>query len=296
MKLYNTSEFFDNSVSDGVFAQTGFADSAIPHSISFASTKMYVGRINKNFNVSCVITTEELANEFRPNLGVVIHPSPETSFYMLHNLLISKHGMGPRLNVGIDQSAQIHPTAYVEDAVSIGKHVVVGPGAVVLAGSVLERNVFIGANAVVGAEGHFYKRLDGRLFRVLHGGGVYMAAGSQLLAGAVISKAVDAGFTWIGVESVVSVNAHVAHGCRIGARCTLAGNSQVAGYASLGDDVWVGPSATIGSRLKVGKGSRVEIGSVVINGIDDGSRVSGNFAEKHSPRLMKFLRNDTGKL
>lgn len=289
------SEFFKHTERDGIFSQTQFANSAQQESVCFVAAKKYLHQVNENPAISCVMTTEELAGGVDSAKGLAISPTPEKAFYQLHNRLVCEFQMRPALEPFIDPSARIHPTAHVDEYVSIGPDVEIESGAVVLDGSILKQGVLVGPNAVIGADGHFYKRYDGHIFRVLHAGGVMLEQGAQVLAGGVISKALHTDFTVVGSESVVSIKAHVAHGCKIGHRCIIAGNAQVSGYTEVGNDVWIGPSATVGNLLKIGKGASIEVGSVAIESLDAGRRVSGNYAIDHRTNMMNYARKRRGK-
>ncbi len=288
--MHRLSEFFEYVIRDGTFNQTQFTNSDQQQSICFVAAEKYLHQVNKNPAITCVVTTEGFGDGINETKGLVISPTPEKAFYRLHNRLVSEFQMQPMLEPAVNSSALIHPTAHVDEYVSIGEDVEIGPGAVVLGGSILKQGVLVGPNAVIGAEGHFYKRYDGCIFRVLHAGGVLLEQGAQVLAGAVVSKALHTDFTIIGVESVISIKAHVGHGCKIGERCIIGGNAQISGYTELKNDVWIAPSVTIGSLISVGNNAAVETGSVVVESVKDGDRVSGNFAIDHRANMMNYVK------
>jgi len=218
----------------------------------------------------------------------------ERAFYELHNELFHHRGMVPDMRCYLSADAQIHPSAIVSEKSYIGRGVRIGPGVIVEDWSHIGDNVCIESGAIIGSSGHYYKKYGDELFRVEHAGGVWLEDGVQVLAGAVVSKTLHPGFTRIGRDTVVSIKAHVGHGCVIGKRCTLTGNVQVAGFTTLGDDVWVGPSATIGNLLVIGDRVRIEIGSVVIKDLPDDAQVSGNFAHAHRDHLRAYASRTRG--
>jgi len=196
------------------------------------------------------------------------------------------------MEFGIHSSARIHPTACISELCYIGRNVEIGPGAVLESYTHLGDEASVGPGAIIGACGHFFKYYTDGLFKVEHAGGVWVSNAVHILAGAVVQKAAHPDFTLIGEESVVGPKAHIAHGCRIGARCILAGNVQVSGFSALGDDVWVGPSATITNLAKIGDRARIEIGSVVVRDVGKDEAVSGNFAYSHRMRLRDFAMKE----
>ncbi len=292
--MHQLSDFFDAAQKNGKFKQTQFVNSDQPDSVCFVGASRYVQIANENPAITCVVTTPELAKEIEQSKGLVVVDSAEETFYRLHNLLCEQQQMRPALNPGIAETAKIHPRAYVDEYVEIGEDVEIDVGAVVLSGTVLEDGVRIGPNAVIGAEGHFFKRFPSELFCVKHAGGVRLRRGVHVLAGAVVSKALHSNFTEIGEQSVVSVHAHIAHGCSIGSRTIIAGNSQIAGYTSVGNNVWIAPSVTVGNLREIGDDAKLEIGSVVIEDIDKGERVSGNFAVPHARNMFSHVRRKKG--
>ncbi len=293
--MYKLSDLIDCVDRDGIFQQTQFPNTAQQNSICFVAAEKYLPQVNGNPAISCVVTSESLAESIDRIKGLVISSHPEIDFYELHNRLVKDFNMKPPLEPFVDPSAEIHPTAHVDEMVYIGSAVEIGPGAVVLNGSILHQGVFVGPNAVIGADGHFYKRYNGHVFRVNHAGGVIVKNNAQILAGSVVSKALHTDFTVVGEESVVSVKAHIGHGCKIGDRCIIAGNAQVSGYTEVANDVWIGPSATVGNLLKIGEGVSIETGSVVISSVDEQQRVSGNFALDHRVNMMSYVRKQRGR-
>src|SRR6218665_236828 len=189
---------------DGQFERTDFAAAEVPQTLCLALTEKYLKIANANPAISCVVTSAEFAPLVRRDVGVVVADNPQPLFYRLHNELVLQHGMRPLLAEGIDASTRIHPSAVVEDGVSIGRNVVIEAGAIVKRNTVLEDGVLVAAGALIGVEGHFYKQFGDGLVRIEHGGGVLVRKGSQILAGAIIQKSLYPNFTEIGTDTVIS--------------------------------------------------------------------------------------------
>jgi len=286
--MYRLSRFFSDVFRDGEFKYTQFANTSMPDSLCYVAREEFLHQVNENPNISCVIAPEEIASGIASSKAVVIAEQAEQAFYYLHNELFLQHDMVPEMNFGRSKGARIHPSAIVSEKSYIGANVSVGPGVIIEEWSYIGDNVSIESGAIVGSSGHYYKKYDNKLLKVEHAGGVWLEEGVQVLAGAVVSKTLHTDFTRIGQDTVVSIKAHVGHGCVVGKRCTLTGNVQIAGFTTLGDDVWVGPSATIGNLLSIGNRARIEIGSVVIKNVPDDGRVSGNFAYAHREHLRAY--------
>jgi UDP-3-O-[3-hydroxymyristoyl] glucosamine N-acyltransferase len=297
VEQHSLAEFLSGStVRDGLFRQTGFAESTLAGTLCLVARPKYAAVANANPNCTCAITTPDIVPELRQDLGVAISGEPARLFYDVHNELVRNRGMNPEMPVGVAASARIHPTAVVEDHCFIGENVTIDALAVVKRNSWLAEGVFIGAGAAIGVEGHFYKRFDGRLYRVEHGGGVRIGARTEVLAHAIVQKALHMDFTCLGEDVVLGPGSHVAHGVKVGDRTTVAGGAQVAGYTEIGEDVWIGPAAVITNRTSIGARARVEVGAVVGGPVGADARFSGAFAVPHIQNLRaqaRLLRGET---
>lgn len=288
---YQLDGLVSDVVRDGGFRQTGFSGSAMEGTLCFVVAEQYLKEANANRNVTAVITNGTMADRVRTDVGLAVVADPMRVFYELHNMLAREQGMAPEMTYGVAASAGIDPSAIVAERCFIGERVVIGPGAIIEAHSHLADDVVVGPGAIVGCVGHFFKKFGDGMFRVEHTGGVRLEQGVEVLAGAIVSRAVHPDFTVVGEKSVISVGAHVGHGCRIGKRTIVAGRAQISGYTIIGDDVWIGPSAVVGNLRRIGDGARVELGSAVVTDVPGGRHVSGNFAYDHVRRLRQNARD-----
>lgn len=277
-------------IRDGAFARTDFAFSTEPGTLCCAATKKYLKLANEKPSMAAIVTTRELADHARPDLGVVVSELPLKAFYEIHNRLVLDHGLRPEFEPRQAASARIHPSAQVAERCIIGENVVISPGAIVCDDTILEDDVFIGPGALVGVEGHFYKQFGNDRVKVEHGGGTHLARGAQVLAGAIVQKTIFNDSTMIGEEVVLGPGTLVAHGVDIGARTILAGGAQVAGFTTIGEDVWIGPSAVISNFIQIGDGASIELGAVVGRSVPAGQRQSGAFATEHKLNLRAHAK------
>lgn len=292
--MYKLTSFFDNVVREASFQQTQFPNTTMPRSLSFVASEKFLHQANKNSNISSLVVPNELVDMASSDKGLIISQEPEQDFYKVHNELFQKHSMHPEMEFGCGQNTIVHPSAIISKKTFLGDRVKIGPGVIIEDFCHIGNDVVIESNAIIGSSGHFFKTYNNSLFRVEHAGGVWLENGVQVLAGAVVSKSLHSDFTRIGEDTVVSIKAHVAHGCVIGKRCTLTGNVQVNGFTTIGDDVWIGPSSTIGNLLNIGNSSRIEVGSVVIANIPPNSRVSGNYAREHRANIREYTKKVRG--
>jgi len=288
---FRLSDWFESSriVRDGEFASTQLAETTVPKSISFAEDTNYVKLINENSSVTCVVTTRELHQDFSDQFGLVLSDNPKLDFFLLHNHLAQNIFSKPIFARHIDNTAKIHPQAFVDENCYIAEGVIVAPGAKILRNSYLDRQVIIGPNVVIGSDGLEFKRqLNDRLVKVEHVGGVYLGPGVEIMANSVVGKDVYFGFTQIGAGTKVGPLCNIGHRSKIGDNCSIAGNSTVGGSAKIGNSVWIGPSVTISSGVTVGNNAFASLGSVVVKDIDPGQKVSGLFAVDHKIALREY--------
>jgi len=178
----------------------------------------------------------------------------------------------------------------------VGPEVSIGAGSEVREGALLTGPVRIGEGCVVhphatlGTDGLFAKSIQGRKVQVRHYGGVVVGDHSVIHTAANVARSVNYGdATRIGREVHVGLHVNVGHDCDFGDRTDISGLSLTAGRVDIGEDCWIGANAVISNALTIGKGSKIRIGSVVVDDLPPGSDVSGNFAVSHVARLKEHL-------
>lgn len=87
---------------------------------------------------------------------------------------------------------------------------------------------------------------------------VVRAAGSQVLAGAIVQVAVE-----LGLETIMNTRSSADHECIIGRGVHIGPGATLAGCVEVGDYAMVGIGAVILPRIKIGEGAIVGAGSVV---------------------------------
>lgn len=195
----------------------------------------------------------------------------------------------------VAKSARVHASAVVEGRV--GENAFVGPGCVVMrgatlgAGCVLEANVTIYPNvvvgedcvfqagAVIGSRGFGFYEYEGRRRPVPHLAGVRIGRGCSFGANTVVA----AGFlspTTIGENCHFDSFVQIAHNCRLGNNIFMASQSGLAGSVTVEDDVELAGGAQVANHLTLGKGARIAAKAGVTKSIPAGLTVSGFPAEE----------------
>jgi UDP-N-acetylglucosamine acyltransferase len=162
--------------------------------------------------------------------------------------------------------SEIHPSAFVDPAASLGADVRIGPAAVVGAGvslgdgceiaahAVIEGPTKIGpgcrifSGAVVGMEAQ-YTGLEGP------GGGIEIGAGTVIREGATVHRSFEeGGITRIGENCYLMVQAHVAHDCLLGDRVIMTNSTALSGHVEIADGVFISGFVGIHQFVRIGEG------------------------------------------
>lgn len=290
MKL---GDYFNNGLlfREGVFDTLGHAACRQPGVLVYCESIQYVRMANANANVTCVITSEQLAGYVDAEKGLAVEPEPRFSFYMLHRRLLEA-GMGAhQVEGGIGEGCEIHQTARISDRCRIGRGVTIKENVVICDGVTIGDNVFIDIGAIIGSEGILYVSNNGRNETVRHGGGVVIGEGATLLGNAVVVKSVHPSqLTVVGDHSIVGIASNIGHDAVLGKNCVVSGNCVIARGASLGDGAYVGTSSMIREYVHLGEKAQVKAGSIVVESVRPGEAVSGNFAIRHGRHLRQFAR------
>jgi UDP-3-O-[3-hydroxymyristoyl] glucosamine N-acyltransferase len=185
-------------------------------------------------------------------------------------------------------AVEIHPSAVIDSAASVGYGTSVGAGAVIEAGAVVGENCRIGSNvtiygcaeigddvvvqagAVLGAMGFGYVRgEDGRYVRFPQQGRLVIEDDVEIGANTTIDRGA-LGETRIGAGTKIDNQVHIGHNCRIGKNvviaaqvgisgsCVVEDGVVLAGQVGLGDHVSIGPGVILGGASGVFPGKRLE--------------------------------------
>ncbi|MBN1810364.1 MAG: UDP-3-O-(3-hydroxymyristoyl)glucosamine N-acyltransferase [Anaerolineae bacterium] len=277
---------------DGEFESLGFVTHKSPAMLVFLENEKFLPALLNNSTITCVITSEQLAEQLPKQFGVAVSPNPRRAFYTFHNWLATETDFyWTGFPTTISKSASIHPTAYVADRdVRIGERVLIEPNVTVLGRVIIEDDVIIRAGTVVGSEGFEFNLIDGEILAVVHGGGVRIGRRVEIQSNTCVDRAVFGGFTEIGEDTKIDNLIHIAHNVRIGKRCRMAALAMIGGSVTMGDDVWVGPSVSISSEITIGDGASLTLGAVVTRDVVAGQRVTGNFAIEHD-KFIAFIKS-----
>lgn len=247
--------------------------------ISTSSPEHVSSALNSNATLIIVPTeAEEPLAECRASLVFVDNPR------LWFVRCVEKYTAKPR-------PTGIHPTAILESR-HLGKHVFIGPGAYIgkevrigdrtavssgaqIHGDVsIGRDVVIKPGAIVGTDGFGFERAeDGTLERFPHIGGVVIEDQVEIGANTCVDRGTLSNTT-IGFGTKVDNLVHIGHNAKIGRNCLIAAGSVVCG-SEIGDDCFVGVGARIIQKVKIGRNVFIGMGAVVLKDIPDDTVVVG---------------------
>lgn len=103
-----------------------------------------------------------------------------------------------QLSSKVGENVVIHPTAYVENGVTIGNNVIIGPKAIIHSNTIIGNNVEINSGATIGSQG-FQLLYDGKIpYMAKHVGGVKIGDNVLIGANTTIANSLFEGYTEIG--------------------------------------------------------------------------------------------------
>ncbi|MBZ9784465.1 hypothetical protein K9857_23280 [Pseudomonas sp. REP124] len=291
---YRANDYFpsEHIFNSGGFSHLDETDAVSPGALVYCQNLHYLQLALSKENVACILCPNSLKNEVLATDKTLIYSDdPRADFFHLYKQLAPAFDAADPSQPRIGSNCNIHPAAVISPSALLGENVEISANVVIESNVVIGDNVYIGSNAVVGAEGLITLRgADGVLMTVRHQGGVKVGNGCQILAGAVIAKALFQTPTTIGENCQIGIMANIGHGVVIGKNSVISGNTVVAGRTRVGEGVWMGTSCSVAQGLVIGDGAQLKMGSVVITSIAAGQVVSGNFAINHRSNMTAHLR------
>lgn len=275
---------------DGTFLSVGtILEKNRPKKLIALNDKSQLASLIVGEEVSAVITSADLASYVPRGLGLAVAPNPEKMLLQIHNSLVRGNTFYDRVFKNeIHQDARIHPSATIaSESVKIDKGCIIGPNVQIFENSILESDVNVGAGSVIGSERTVTCVADNETIEVLSAGMVILHRNVVVQCNSCVSKAILGGHTEVSEYTQVGDLAHIGANSKIGKRCRIGPCVSVGANVWIGDDVWVGPNSTVSDGVTIGDRGSVTIGSVVVEDVASGRKVTGNFAIDHS----KFIES-----
>ena len=199
-----------------------------------------------------------------------------------NNVLIGK-------NVKIGKNTLIGSNAIIESNVVIGKSCVIGYGNYIR-NSLIGDRVVIQDNCKLGQKGFGFIPIKNKNIKFPHIGKVIIEDDVEIASGCTIDRgSVDD--TYIGKNTYLDNQVHIAHNVKIGSNCMIAGQVGFAGSSEIGNSVSIGGQAGVSGHLKIGNDVKIGGGSGVVKDIEDNQIVMGYPAVS----LKDFMKNNIKK-
>uniref|UniRef100_Q07NI4 UDP-3-O-acylglucosamine N-acyltransferase n=1 Tax=Rhodopseudomonas palustris (strain BisA53) TaxID=316055 RepID=Q07NI4_RHOP5 len=311
------AELVDPSRADHVITGVAALDEAGPMHLSFFENLNYVAQLEQTHAGACLVP-ERFEDRVPPHVIVLRAKSPIRAFvtYARH---IHEDAMRPQSGFGLSgiaTSAVIHPSAHLEDDVTVDPLAVIGPdveigsGTIIGSGAVISAGVKIGRDCNIGATTTIQFALIGNNV-LIHPGCQIGQDGFRFIfaqthqkvpqVGRVIIQndveigsgtTVDRGGlrdTVIGEGTKIDNQVQVGHNVTIGRHCVIAAQCGLAGSLTLGDNVALGAKVGINNHVTIGDGAQITAMSAVKDSVPPGARWGGFFAKPTKQWFREIL-------
>ena len=271
--------------------------------ISFASGTKQRDDLAK-LNGACIFCTPNLAAFVPATCFALQCSNPSLAFNQIARMLYPNALRSPNFEgcVAFD-SYFLHPSAKVEDGVTlsagcviganveIGRGSRIGAGATIAAFSAIGRNCDIGANvsiqcaligdnviigpgASIGHDGFGFVPGPNGLEKVPQLGRVIIQNNVEIGANTCVDRG-SLDDTVVGEGTKIDNMVQIAHNVRIGRNCAIAAQAGISGSVTIGNNVMIGGGAGIADHMTIGDGAMIAATSGVMTDVPAGARYGG---------------------
>ena len=276
---------------DFSFSSLALLTEASNNSLCFLEDKKFINDLYNNLdNIIGLICTEEIAEEVKDKVYVVVTNKPKELFFLLHNSLEDKERFLTIIedNCTISSKASIAPYnviiksgTVIEDFVSIKENSEIGS------------NCFIGCGTVIGAEGFNVYKLDGNYEMVKSRGKVIIGDSTKIMSNTVIEKSIyPDSKTIIGKNCIIANGVVVSHDAKLKDKCLLASGVVVCGFSKLGENSYMGVNSSVKQINKIGNNTKIGMGACINFDTKDNDVVVGSDAKPlNRAKILKDYNN-----
>ena len=189
-------------------------------------------------------------------------------------------------NVKIGSNAKILPNTVIGSDVSIGNNTIINSSVSIYDNVSIGNNCIIDSGVVIGGEG-FSTVMDKekKATRLINIGGVIIGNNVEVGSNSAIDRA---SFSYTKINDNVKIDnlVYISHNVFIGEDTRICGLSCFGGSCKIGKRVWVGLGCTVKDHVDVGDDCKIQLNSVLVNSIPNGTEVSGFYAIPSKGWLM----------
>jgi acyl-[acyl carrier protein]--UDP-N-acetylglucosamine O-acyltransferase len=284
------AHLFDHLQRDADFFSVAKIPSRVGARLVPLTSLKYLAELEINIaGIAAVVCTPDIADSVPTEIGCAVTSNPVEVAFHIHDALNNRAGyFWSDFPTDIHATARVHPRAFVaEQNVVIGEGSIIGPHATIGERSLIGAGCYIGAGTVIGCEAFEVPVINGRKQLYPQAGGVRIRDNAVICSNSSVARSSFPAFTEIGEGCMLDNHVHVAHDCALATGCTITHGTLLAGRVQLEAGVYVGPNTSISNGILVGKNAKLSIGSTVVKDVQEGTRVTGNFAIEHG----RFIRN-----
>ena len=284
------------SVADITSAQTG--------QVTQLTNSRYAQHIKNSTATACFIADGFAVDNIPENLALLVCADPEMSFIKATELLHPARTYSPQIapQAVLDNNVTLGDDVYIGPYAVVGENARIGNGSTLLAGAYLGKNVTVGENcriypyaviyddvvlgnnviihsgAIIGADGFGYKFRNNRHVKVPQVGNVVIDDNVEIGANTCIDRGA-LGSTVIGAGSKIDNLVQVGHNNKVGKNVIMCGLTGVSGSCNIEDYAILAGSSGIADHVTIGAGAVVMARSGVAGDVKPGAQVFGSPAK-----------------
>ncbi|WP_293872133.1 UDP-3-O-(3-hydroxymyristoyl)glucosamine N-acyltransferase [Flavobacterium sp.] len=211
-----------------------------------------------------------------PVFSVDVHPSAviDDSVSIGNGVRIGAGSyIGP--NVQLGENVTIYPNVTILDQCTIGKNTTIWSGTVIRERCHVGAYCILHPNCTIGADGFGFRPCPEKgLVKIPQIGNVIISNNVEIGANSCVDRGKFSS-TVLGDGCKIDNLVQIGHNSKLGKFCIMAGNSGLAGSVTLGNGVIIGGSASIKDHTTIGDGAIVGAGSGVAGDVEAGKTVLG---------------------
>jgi UDP-3-O-[3-hydroxymyristoyl] glucosamine N-acyltransferase len=281
----------------------GPLQAATPSTIAFLANPRYRAQL-ADTQAGCVIVAPAARDDALRRGAAIVTPDPYLYFARLTQWWAARHRVAPPAGVHpsavVEEGVSLHPSASVGALCVIGRGAEIGEGAAIGAQSHIGAGAHIGAfsrvaprvvvgdgcslgercilhsGVVIGADGFGFAPTEGRWEKIEQLGAVRIGNDVEIGANTCIDRgALDD--TLIGDGVKLDNLIQIAHNVQIGAHTAIAGCVAIAGSTKIGAHCTIGGAASIVGHIELADGVNVSAATLITRSIREPGVYTGVF-------------------
>jgi UDP-3-O-[3-hydroxymyristoyl] glucosamine N-acyltransferase len=282
-------------------------DRAGPSDVAFCEGAAYLADLAQTRAGACLIQARFLARVPVATAAIVVR-EPARAFATVARAFFPRAARPQSVfgQSGLSSAAHIHPTAKVEEGVTldpgvvIGPHAEIGAGTIIAAQSVVGPHVRIGREAAIGpgvsishaflgdrvivhagariGQDGFGYLMGRRHEKIVQVGRVIIQDDVEIGANTTIDRGANRD-TMIGEGTKIDNLVQIAHNVVIGRHCVIVAQTGIAGSSTLEDYVVLGARVAVNGHVRVGEGAQIAATSGILSDVPSGVRWGGSPAK-----------------